>query len=52
MLAVGAHLMLRGNIGIKNGLVNGALGTVLSISNDLVTIKFDHIGRPYDVDRV
>ena len=51
MLAVGARIILRRNIDTKTGLINGALGTVLSISNYLVTVKYDHISRPYDVDR-
>ena len=42
--------MLRRNIDTKTGLVNGALGTVLSITNDLISVKFDHISRPYDVE--
>ena len=25
---------------------------VLSISNDLITVQFDHVCKPYDVDRV
>ena len=33
----------------KKGLVNGAIGTVLSISNE---VKFDHMSDPYDVERV
>ena len=52
LLVVGACVMLCRNIDTKTGLVNGALGTVLSISNDLVTVQFDHVSRSYDVDRV
>ena len=32
--------------------LDSALGTVLSISKDLITVQLDHISRPYDVDRV
>ena len=44
--------MLRRNIDTKTGLVNGALGTVLSISSKRVTIQFDHVSKPHDVDKV
>ena len=51
-LAVGARVMLRRNIDTKAGLVNGAIGTVQKISATFVTVKFDHIKEPYNVERV
>ena len=44
--------MLRRNIDTNCGLVNGALGTVLSVKHDKVTVKFDHVSVPYGVKRV
>ena len=52
LLAVGARVMLRRNIDTKTGLINGALSTVLSISSKRVTVQFDHVSKPYDVDKV
>ena len=44
--------MLRRNVNTKTGLVNGAIGTVLSITVKHVTVQFDHISEPYNVEKV
>uniref|UniRef100_A0A1X7SQS6 ATP-dependent DNA helicase n=1 Tax=Amphimedon queenslandica TaxID=400682 RepID=A0A1X7SQS6_AMPQE len=44
--------MLRRNIDVTVGLVNGAIGTVMAIYATQISIKFDHINVPCDIERV
>ena len=51
-LAVGARVMLCRNVKVEEGLVNGALGTVLAIAATRITIKFDKISKPCEIEKV
>uniref|UniRef100_A0A1X7TXS6 OTU domain-containing protein n=1 Tax=Amphimedon queenslandica TaxID=400682 RepID=A0A1X7TXS6_AMPQE len=44
--------MLRRNIDVNVGLVNGAIGTVMGIYATRISIKFDDIDVPCDIERV
>ena len=44
--------MLRRNIDTKAGLVNGAIGTIQAISARCISVKFDHINDPFDIEKV
>ena len=51
-LAVGARVMLRRNVDVKSGLVNGAIGTVVAISPTCIAVKFDHLTDTRDIEQV
>ena len=44
--------MLRRNIDVTVGLVNGAIGTVMGIYATRISIKLNHIDVPCDIERV
>ena len=44
--------MLHRNIDTNAGLVNGAIGTVVSVQPNHTTGQFDHTNKPYNVENV
>ena len=51
-VAVGARVVLHRNIDASIGLVNDALGTVVSIKAHHIGVQFDNIHKPYHVAKV
>ena len=51
-LAVCATVMLRCNVNVEEGLVNGALGTVQAIAATQIIVKFDRVTNPCENEKV
>ena len=51
-VAIGVRVMLRRNSDTAVWLVNGALGTVMSIRTHYITVHFDGMHQPHAMERV
>lgn len=57
-IGIGARVMLRRNLEVKSGLVNGSLGVVTDITFDdrnsvsRIVVQFDNKPKPIPIERV
>ena len=49
---INARVMITMNIDVADGLTNGAMGTVVGIYSTHVLIKFDHIDKPCQIEKI